>query len=839
MKLYRFTFVLALLLCLAALGCSGSDDDDSEAESLEEDGDLEEVEEDSTEEDGDEVITLPGVHVVLTPSKSVPDAMYMEEKTTLFRTTDVLPDLNVLSIKKAFGKVFAGTATGLVMYDETNSKFVAVDGPGDAGEVRDIFGQVAETSNILYVEGQQVKLLNYAPDKKLFSGTVIDIATDTPLCAAANASSLWAGTNNGFGSIEGTTYTAVTGSEGISVSDMLLDSTGTLWMATDQGVKKHDGSQITDVALPTELADSAVVALGLMSNGTDVMVATDKGLTVITQDSKIYLPQPLGIPTDHINSLDVGDDVWMTGHSSFEELEPEDPANPQIIGGGASTIIGAQPDGTFQHVDHYISHRWLPSNEVNCVMLDDSGSRWIGTSAGISKIDLFERTLEEKMEAYQGMLDQDFWRMDGFVASDIRVADQWTQEGVFLYDKDNDGLWTQMMIGAWAYAYAATEDERWYEAARKAMDAMFLQVDIPAQNFIDAGLGRGFVTRSLVRDDEGEIFTNKAAQDNWHLVTYEGHDYYWKDDTSSDEIDGHFYGYPLFYDLCAKTEEEKAAVAEHAAAIVSYIMDHGYSLIDLDGERTLHGHWSPAVIGGFVHDNCIEWCQEESGDSMIDCAGHCLESGAGSGWLNGMQILGALLSTWHMTKDQKFYDAYEELIQVYKYDEVAEFTEKIVTVHVNGMRNHSDHELAMLAYATLIRYEPNQERRQKWIDDLLAFYETEVPERNPAWAGIVSLASGYADHAEDAASTLQLMPDDLREWYINQKHRKDAEARSYLDRHGDEQLDRVLPYDEIRAMWWNGNPYEMESGGNGTSLNGPTAWLLGYWSCIYSGIIED
>jgi hypothetical protein len=400
-----------------------------------------------------------------------------------------------------------------------------------------------------------------------------------------------------------------------------------------------------------------------------------------------------------------------------------------------------------------------------------------------------------------------------------------------------------MQIGAWCYAYAATGDESYYQKARKAMDVMMLQVDIPAVDFEAAGLGRGFVTRSLVRDDEGDVFASKATQDNWHLVHWtDGHDYYWKDDTSSDEIDGHFYGYPLFYDLCAKTDEERQEVASYAAAITAYIIDHDYVLIDLDGEKTFHGHWSPALIGAAAEgiDKCLEEAKKETDmGKLFELTAACYESWGGGGWLNGTEIIGTLLATWHMTGDVRFYDEYEKLLTEHHYDQLLMPHDETLTITSPAIMNHSDHELAMLAYHTLIRYEPNDERREKWVEGLLFLYEHEKIERNPLWAAFVALLAG-PEHAilEPALQSLREMPFDRREWHVSNSHRKDA-LEWPDDRHGDPQFDRVFAYDEIRTIWWNGNFHVQEGGGNPKEFSGPMAWLLPYYALRYAGLISE
>ena len=43
--------------------------------------------------------------------------------------------------------------------------------------------------------------------------------------------------------------------------------------------------------------------------------------------------------------------------------------------------------------------------------------------------------------------------------------------------------------------------------------------------------------------------------------------WYWKSDTSSDELDGHYFFYALYYDLVAKSDAEKQAVRAHVAGV--------------------------------------------------------------------------------------------------------------------------------------------------------------------------------------------------------------------------------------------------------------------------------
>jgi len=364
----------------------------------------------------------------------------------------------------------------------------------------------------------------------------------------------------------------------------------------------------TFVAAGGKLPDDDVRAVFCLATG-GVVAGCASGAAVVGSPADRILSTGLGeLPYDDMTSVWANADLLAFGHT---------------IG---ATVV----KGDFEHIDHYHSQRWIPNEAVRAVALAADGTRWIATPGGVAKISLESNSLEEKAALFDSFNDS-FWRLD-FVSCDGWRAEPWdTSAPINHHDHDNDGLWTQIQIVAWSYAAAATGDDSYCEKARRAMRGMMMQIDIPAVSFEAAGKKRGFVARSFVRDDEGDVFTGKIPQDNWHLVeNYEGHDYYWKDDTSSDETDGHFFGYPVFFDFCAKDEDERAELAEHAGVLARYIMENDFKLIDLDGQRTTHGHWGldtePIALDG------LSGCMEEY--PMDDC----VASAYGGGWLNGMQI---------------------------------------------------------------------------------------------------------------------------------------------------------------------------------------------------------
>lgn len=746
------------------------------------------------------------VHVV--PAEAVVSAAagYEMDEATLYRTTTQLPDLDVRAIAVVESwpdDLWVGTSSGLLRYVVGEDRFEAIE---EAAEpVIDIGTRLPATGRLAVLR----------KDSLLFW-------EDQPVGAYAMplAEAVW--------------------------TSLAVDPTGDVWLGGSLGLWL-DGN----LAPATEQAQEPVLDVAAADDG-GIYVLTGAGVWRIGQGTQwegqgraiaaapgggaLWIATPSGATRLDVASGEAMDLEAAPGALAYDDSLSVGVSGHRVVIGHAigATALELGPDRSVERSDYYTrSTRWFAgeSASVQAIAVHpfNPDTYWLGTATGLTRIDWVDRTLTDMADLHEEDLADHFWRLDGFVGSNAGLDDAWEPTSWHVTDFDNDGLWTQMQVGAWCYAFAATGEEIYYQRARQAMDQMFLLVDLPASDFEAAGLGRGFVARSFVRDDEGSVYDSKLTQSNWHPVQWEGHEYRWKDDTSSDELAGHFFGYPLFYDLCARSDHEREAVAEHAAAIARYVVEGGYTLRDLDGEPTTHGHWNPERLA-------------VAADGFDECTAPleiCGEAYFGGGWLNSLEIMGHLLATWHMTGDPYFYAAYDTLVTEHQYDVVAMPHEQTVTITSPQFMNHSDHELAMLAYHTLIRYEPDDARRQLWIESLLFMHEHELVERNPLWAAFVSLAAG-ADPAElePAIQSLREMPPDRRNHPVDNSHRKDATPWPD-DRFDDPQFQEVFPYDEIRTVWWNGNLHVADHGGNIQSVSGPMAWLLPYWALRYGGAISE
>ncbi len=742
------------------------------------------------------------------PAQTAVDETFAQERPILYRTSEVLADLDVRALVALPSGVWLGTASGLFRYDSAGDRFVRKE--LDSGQVSVVALATAELSDgrLAVAMADKVELHDPAGDNHQTIPVPAVVSSLT-----VDDSMVWVGTDQGLGRIEAGVFSFAAAGQGIAIRSLALDSEGKVWLATASGLLRVAGAESQAfLAADSSLPDDDVRALAALTGG-GVLAGCATGAAVVGTDNDRTLLAGLdGLPYDDITSVAVLGDRFAFGHK---------------IG---ATVAAAD----LSKIDYYHSLRWIPAQQVNAVALE-ADRRWIATPGGVTRIELAPTTLAEKAALFE-TVNEKYWRLD-FVCDTAVLDDVWDSTAPLTHtDNDNDGLWTQMNIVAWSYAAAATGDQRYCEKARRAMQAMMNLVDIPAVSFEAAGMKRGFVARSYVRDDEEVLFAQKANEDDsiediWHLVEdFDGHDYYWKGTTSSDEFSGHYFGYPVFYDLCAQDEEERQRLADYTSVMMRYVVENGYRLIDIDGLRTQHGHWDPETLA--IARNGLADCMENY--PIPDC----IDSAFGGGWLNAISILGHLLATYHMTGDPYFYEAYEELIDEHGYDQMVDFHEEIWTVTERGTANFSDHELVFLGYHTLIRYEPNEERRQRWIQSMLDMYQWTLKERNPLWSAIVAGAVNDGYYLEEALLTLREWPEDRRHWLVDNAHRKDA-TLDVNDRSGGAQFVQFFPYDEIGLMKWNGNPYMVLAGwSNGYTRQAPWPWLLPYWMYRYHGIIQ-
>jgi hypothetical protein len=443
--------------------------------------------------------------------------------------------------------------------------------------------------------------------------------------------------------------------------------------------------------------------------------------------------------------------------------------------------------------EYFGGRRWLPDDHVTGIGFERDAT-WLETPKGLARIAYIPMTLAEKSRVFVDRIQKRHNRWGLTADSHLRVAgDVATNQMV---SSDNDGLWTAMYVAAECFRFKVTGEADARDNARRGMQAI---VRLEAITGIP-----GFPARSFIKVGEDV----QPRDGEWHDTP--DRQWRWKGDTSSDEIVGHYFVYPLYHDLVA-TEDEKPALRAVIDRITNHILDNDYQLIDVDGKRTRWGWWAPDAI----------W---EDPD----------ETG-----LRALHMLSHLRVALHLTTSpqhrQKYQAAYDTLIGAHKYQLLTRNQKIMVPGHIN----HSDDELAFLSYYPLLRHQTDPKLVEVYRQSLERSWQIERPERNPLWNVIYAVGAGAKEFdREESLRTLREIPMDTIKWTVRNSHRLDVPIDRLADRFQRRQALIVLPYDELPMSKWNGNPYNLDGGSDGRSEDDGVYFLLPYWMGRYHKLFD-
>ncbi len=524
------------------------------------------------------------------------------------------------------------------------------------------------------------------------------------------------------------------------------------------------------------------------------------------------------------------------------------------------TGIAAGPDGDVWFGTHFGAirwdgrefhyrqgQRWLPHDDVSAGAVDANGTAWFATPGGVGAIERRPMTLAAKAEFYEDEIDRHLRRTPfGYVdgAPLKTAADKTTASPT---DSDNDGLWTAMYGAGECFAYAATKDAKAKARATAAFEALrFLQkvtqggTPAPPKGYVartirptewpDPNVGRVAADHEKQKDDAMwkayEHRWPKSADGKW----------YWKSDTSSDELDGHYFFYALYHDLVAETTTEKERVREVVRDLTDHLIAHDFSLMEHDGKPTRWGIYGPQSINGDPR-----WWAERG--------------------LNSLSILSYLAVAEHLTVDAKYAVAARELIDRHGYAQNLMFA-KVQSGPGSG--NQSDDEMAFMCYYTLLRCSKDAALKNLVRASFFAYWQNEAAERNPFFNFAYAAAnlgrsmttvwgtfpvSPLGDWHADAVGALAGFSIDRLNWGHKNSHRLDLvplESARSIDfyepgnRGRGYRVDgKVLPVESRHFGHWNTDPWRLDSGGNGNKLDSGTVFLLPYYMGLYHGFVAQ
>jgi hypothetical protein len=501
----------------------------------------------------------------------------------------------------------------------------------------------------------------------------------------------------------------------------------------------------------------------MLSSGSRLFIATQKGLAVMRGAALTVIKGADGLPVENATCIVRGfdNDLWIgTVNGAVRMLQNE--------------------------WQYFGADQWLPGPRVNDIA---AGERvvYIATDKGISILKYEPYTLLKKASFFERHIDEWGHKRLGFIHKLYRKGDEWIRE-----ISDNDGGHTATYLAAMSYKYAVTKDET---ARREAVESF------KAMMWLERITGvEGFFARAIwsTTGDKDEMASQGSGglPARWY-PTKDGK-WYWKGDTSSDEVTSHFYAVALFYDLVAEGREKEMA-REHLRRIASYILDNGWVLKDMDGKPTRWGHWNP------------EYLLRPYG--MVDRG------------LNGLEALNFMQTAHYVTGDEKFSKGLQQLIS-WGYDQN---TIRQKNVFPPEAIAPWDDDLAFESYNTILRYTAEPALHSILLRSLERTWEVKRMDHSPWFNFSYGALTGNDCDLEQSLKYLRDYKLDCVEYSFDNTDRDDLFMEpGYTSYEGAKRA--FSPRESSTST-------AMAGGGGGRVVREPTEFLRDYWMGRYCGFI--
>lgn len=576
---------------------------------------------------------------------------------------------------------------------------------------------------------------------------------------------------------------------------------GIAWVITDRGGFRIEGGHYTPLEMPR------------LYRAQQPPVNVDMKVTCVAadRDGHVWAGSTAGVyVTDGAH--------WWHGFSRSDGM-PIDAMRCLYLAPNGD-VWGGTEEGAWRlragRFRYFWGMRWMPGNRVHAIWGDDKARVWLETDGGYACIEETPMTLGRKAQ-YFDALTQKWNNRRGYISERTLKAPGDLNGSVFEVS-DNDGLWNSIYVAAMSFRYAATKDP---EAKRQGWQCLKAMLELERLSGFS-----GFPARAVVTD--AELAAGVTGFDPRETVRVPGEtdliwyrspvekDVWCKGDTSSDELDGHYFAWLTYFDLVA-TPEEKRQIAATCRRVTDNIIAGGYNLIGHTGRKTRWAIFAPQTI----NEDPAWWDQRP---------------------LNSLELLSYLKTASHITGDARYERLYEERIHD---DHYLLNTLSYRTGYFGEWQNinHSDDEMGYMNYYRLLTLEKDPDRRRLLLQGFHNSWEGDgraqplKPERSPLYNYLYGGLSGRPCAPDEAEATLQDWPWDRVEWTMRNSQRQDVTFKEGRGTRPVSELSEVLPISERAIHRWNGNPWSPDGGPGGHSYDDGAAWLLGYWAGVYYGYL--
>jgi len=508
----------------------------------------------------------------------------------------------------------------------------------------------------------------------------------------------------------------------------------------------------------------------LLSVGSRLIVSTDKGLGVLRGAAMTAIKGSDGLPVENTTCLSMGSDqdIW--------------------IGTARGTVRMLLDEWQYFGADH-----WLPDNHVNDIITNGK-KVFIATDRGLGIISYEPYTLQKKAEWYERQIDEWGLKRLGFIHMLYKKGDEWIREV-----SDNDGGHTATYLAAMSYKYAVTKDSAAKAEAVESFKAMLWLERITP---IDGFFARSIWSTTADKDERASQGSGGLPA-RWY-PTADGK-WYWKGDTSSDEVIAHFYAVSIFHDLVAQGREKELA-EEHLTRIASYIIDNGWVLKDMDGQPTRWGRWNQEYL--------------------------LRPYGYADRGVNGLEVLTFMLAAYSLSGDQKYLDGYNQLVGFGYLNNTLRQKNTFPPATLAPW----DDNLAFESYATILRYSSDPKSTSVLLRSLERTYEIKRMEHIPWFNFTYGAYTGNDFDLEACMKHLRAWTLDCTEYNFDNSHRDDLFVEpGYTSYEGG--LKAISPR-ESTVMRGSRPATNLDGGANGKRVMEPTGFLRDYWMGRYYGFIK-
>ncbi|MBN1479688.1 hypothetical protein JXA70_05410 [candidate division KSB1 bacterium] len=551
----------------------------------------------------------------------------------------------------------------------------------------------------------------------------------------------------------------------------IVSYSGTLYILRPGQLVLLDGPVVNEYVMDWGELPSPVTH-DMLALGSRLFLSTPKGLAVLRGAAMTTLKGADGLPSEETTCLAAGfaHDLWIGSTSGVIRLLDND--------------------------WHYFGpDLWLPGAHVHDIAVNDKTVA-IATNSGVGFIHYEPYTLAKKAAYYERHLEACGHKRLGFIHTLYRSGEtgEWIRE-----ISDNDGGHTAPYLAAMCYKYAVTGDKHAREEAVNAFNAMVWLDQITPKD--------GFIARAIwsTTGDKDKMARHGSGGLPAKWYPTEDGKWYWKGDTSSDEVDAHFYAVSLFHDLVAEGEEKELA-KQHLTNIASHIIDNGWVLRDMNGQPTRWGRWDP--------------------DYLLRPYGYVARG------LNGMQAQTYMLTAFAVSGDKKYQQGLQQVLE-WGYHHYT--VRQKITFPPEDIAPWDDN-LAQRCYYTLFRYVEDSYLRSIYLRSLERTWALKRMEHIPWFNFSYGAITGNDCEVKEAVQHLREWPLDCIEYSYQNSHRDDLFPEPGYVPYGGGSKAMSPRETAVKRGSRNALPYDGGSGGR--RVIEPTGFLRDYWMGRYHGFIK-